>query len=71
MCYIKNSRNTFSQTHPVLLSFKVTTCFDSTESLSGRYFEPYTVLSSSCISVALLPLVFVIHFGILRVYTVT
>jgi len=39
MCFIKNSRNRFSQTQLVLLSFKVTICFDSPESSSGHYFK--------------------------------
>jgi len=43
------SRNKFSQTHLVLLSFKVTTFFDSAESSSGHYFEPYTGVASRCV----------------------
>ena len=39
MRYIKNSRNKFSQTQLVLLSFKVTTCFDSPQSSSGHYLK--------------------------------
>jgi len=39
MRYIKNSRNKFSQTQLVLLSFKVTTCFDSPQSSSGHYLN--------------------------------
>jgi len=33
------SRNKFSQTQLVLLSFKVTTCFDLSESSSGHYLR--------------------------------
>jgi len=39
MCYTKNSKNKFSQTQLVLLSLKVTTCFDSPESSSGHYLK--------------------------------
>jgi len=44
---VENTRNKFSQTQVVLLSFKVTTCFASPESIIRSLFEPYAVLSST------------------------
>ena len=47
MCYTKNSKNKSSQTQLVLLSLKVSTCFDSPVIIRSL-FEPHAGISSSC-----------------------